>query len=272
MPKLQHFDGPEIAVCTVVPGSPVSRLTIWWSRNPSMEYSRGSTAAASSEAELRELTNMILCWDPALLRGIVKHTPRIQVLIIWSSIFTGLTPEKEGFLSAMDVVLPSLACHAKLIVLDNTPFHLDRISNALESEFDRVRRWGDICPTLTQIAISTAWLCTINVWIPIKCFTNEPDSDECIRWFIKKIATSPELSVGYRAAGPYFAGVHGMQALRDAVSRGEPMPAFEVLRKEGGGTDCFPIRSMNPPRSTTSQSYKHPIEFQSSHIVPCNMQ
>ncbi|KAJ6461100.1 hypothetical protein C8R45DRAFT_1081081 [Mycena sanguinolenta] len=235
MPKLQHFDGPEIAACTVVPGAPVSRLTIWWGRKPAMEFSRGLAAAAASEVELRELTNVIRFWDPTLLRGIVKHTPRIQVLIIRSSTFTGLTPEKENFLSALDDILPSLTCLTNLIVLDGTPFHLDRIGEALESEFDRVRQWGAICPTLTHICVSNGWLRTVNVWLPVKCFTSDPESGECLRWLIKKIAISPELPVGYEAVAHYFAGVDGMQALGDAVSCGEDIPAFQILRKEGGG-------------------------------------
>ncbi|KAF7377935.1 hypothetical protein MSAN_00217400 [Mycena sanguinolenta] len=239
MPKLQHFDGPEIAACTVVPGSPVSRLMIRWDRNPAMEFSRGLTAAASSEAELRELMNIIHFWDPVLLKAIVKHTPRIQFLVIKSSTFTGLTPEKEDFLSAMDNILPFLTSLAKLLVSDDTPSRLDRIGDKLESQFDRVRRWGDGCPTLTHIGVPTPWRRVgrvVNVWAPVKCFTDDPKLEECLRWFIKKVAISPQLSAGYRRLARHFAGVDGMQVLNDAVKRGEVMPDFEILRKDGGGT------------------------------------
>ncbi|KAF7377899.1 hypothetical protein MSAN_00213600 [Mycena sanguinolenta] len=132
MPRLRHFVGPEIAACALGP-------------NPSMGYSHGLSAASSSTAELCALTTMIASWDIALPAVIAKHTPRIQVLNIWGPTISDLGSKKEDFLSAMDDFLPSLTCLVDLIVSDKTSYN--RISEALESEFDRVRRWGDACPT-----------------------------------------------------------------------------------------------------------------------------
>ncbi|KAF7377897.1 hypothetical protein MSAN_00213400 [Mycena sanguinolenta] len=233
MPKLRRFVGPEIAACAVVPGSPLSTLTILWGPRPAMGYSRGLTAAASSTADLCELNHIITSWDPVLLQAIAEYTPRIECLNIQGFSLPG-TPEKEDFLSAMDTTLRSLTCLAQLIVSDNTIF--DRIADVLEAEFNRVRRWGDICPTLERVCLSGPWARWEGLWLPGKCCTNEPESIECLKWLIKKIVTSPELPSLYRTLGNAFAGVVGMKVLEEAVKRGEAVPAFDILRTEGGDT------------------------------------
>ncbi|KAJ6461060.1 hypothetical protein C8R45DRAFT_1108862 [Mycena sanguinolenta] len=253
MPRLRQFFGPEIAACTLVPGAPVSIIAIGWGPHPPMGYSRGLTAAASSIAEIWDLTTMISSWDPALLRATTQHTPRIKLLKILAPHFSGLTPEKEvpppmvsftytltafqNFLSAMEIALRSLTCLTSLTVSDSTPF--DRIADVLESEFDRVRRWGDICPTLFHIGLSGAampWIGFKGLWLPAFCANDHPDSAECLKWFLKKIVISPELPSLYRLLAEEYAGVAGMEVLEEAVKRGEAVPAFEILRKEGGGT------------------------------------
>ncbi|KAF7377880.1 hypothetical protein MSAN_00211600 [Mycena sanguinolenta] len=237
MPKLRHFLGPEIAACAVVPGSPLSTLRILWLSKPPMGYSRGLGAVASSTAEPRELTNVILSWDPALLRAIAMHTPRIECLNIRGQYLSGLTTEKKDFLSAMDATLRSLTCLKDLVIFDDTPF--DRVADELESEFDRVRRWGDICPSLMRVTITdgfTAWKRFYEIWVPWDCFATDLESVECLKWFITKTVVSPELPSFYRILADNFAGVAGMRVLEEAVERGEAVPAFDILPTEGGGT------------------------------------
>ncbi|KAF7377883.1 F-box domain-containing protein [Mycena sanguinolenta] len=245
MPRLRHFIGSEIAACNLVPGSPVSKIGIGWSPNSPIGYSRGLSAVASSTAEICDLTAVIPSWDPALLSAIAQHTPRIQFLKIWAPRLSGLTPEKEDFLAAMDTNLCSLTRLTNLTVADKT--FLDRIADALESEFDRVRRWGDICPTLNRVCLSgkpTAWFRWKGLWLPTNCFTDDPESDECLQWFIKKVVLSPELPSDYHDLGEYFAGAAGMEILTEAARKGEALPTFHVLRKEGGGpVISFPSNS-----------------------------
>ncbi|KAF7377878.1 F-box domain-containing protein [Mycena sanguinolenta] len=237
MPGLRYFFGSEIAACALVPGSPVSTIGIGWGPNPPTGYSRGLSAAASSTAEIYGLTTVIPSWDPALLSAITQHTPRIQFLKMWAPRCSGLTLEKDVFLAAMDTTLRSLTRLTNLIVTDNTL--LDRIADALESEFDRVRRWGDICPTLKRVCLSgkpTAWIRRKGLWLPANCITDHSESDECLRWFIKKVVLSPELPSDYRDLGKHFAGAAGMRVLTKAARKGEALPTFHVLRRESGRT------------------------------------
>ncbi|KAJ6461052.1 hypothetical protein C8R45DRAFT_1179812 [Mycena sanguinolenta] len=251
MPRLRDFSGPEIAACAVVPGSPLSTLSIFWGPKPAMGYSRGLTAAAASTADLHDLNPIIASWDPDLLRAIAEHTPRIQSLNIRGSNLSGLTPEKEvtpatlldftyllitfqDFLSAMDTALRSLTCLTQLVVSDRTLFA--RTADALESEFDRVRRWGDVCPTLQRVCLSGTWARWKGLWLPANCCGNQPESDECLKWLIKKIVISPELPSLYHSIANAFGGEAEMKVLKEAVKRGEAMPTFEILRREGGDT------------------------------------
>ncbi|KAJ6461041.1 hypothetical protein C8R45DRAFT_537953 [Mycena sanguinolenta] len=237
MPRLRHLIGSEIAACTLVPGAPVSSIAIGWGPNPPMGYSRGLSAAASSTVEICDLTTVIPSWDPGLLSAIAQHTPRIQFLKIWAPHLSGLTPEKEDFLSAMDTILRSLTCIVNLIVADHTS--CDRIADTLESEFDRVRRWGDLCPTLQRVCLSgkvSMWMRWKGLWLPANCATDHHESVECLKWLIKKVLVSPELPSLYLTVASYFVGADGMQVLEDAVRRGEAIPTFDVLRKEGGDT------------------------------------
>ncbi|KAF7377925.1 MFS general substrate transporter [Mycena sanguinolenta] len=94
MPQLRYFQGPEVAVRAVVPGTPVSVLTIWWGREPAMELSCGLAAAAFFKADPCELTNMIVSWDPELLGAIAQRAPRIQFLNI-RMILPSSTSDKE---------------------------------------------------------------------------------------------------------------------------------------------------------------------------------
>jgi hypothetical protein len=80
MPNIHHFEGPEIAVCSVLPGAPVSSLVVFWTQKSTMEYSRCLTAAASSTADIVDLSNLVYSWDPALLVAISKHTLRVKFL------------------------------------------------------------------------------------------------------------------------------------------------------------------------------------------------
>jgi hypothetical protein len=80
MPNMHHFEGPEIAICSVLPGAPVSSLVVFWTQKPTMEYSRCLTAAASSTADIVDLSNLVYSWDPALLVAISKHTLRVKFL------------------------------------------------------------------------------------------------------------------------------------------------------------------------------------------------
>ncbi|KAF7377932.1 hypothetical protein MSAN_00217100 [Mycena sanguinolenta] len=235
MPKLEHFVGPECAVYAVVPYAPVSTLSIWWM---ALEYSRGLTAAASSKAELCELVNAVSFWDPALPRAIAKHTPRIQSLHIRGLLLSGLTPDKENFLSAIDDVLSSLTCLVELVVWDDTP-PIDSIGDAFESEFDRIRKWGDICPTLIFASLTRTWARFGVLWLPERSGT-ETEWIECLKWLIKKALNRRQSPSCYCAVvadlekGFHLVGSDEMQVLADAAVRGEALPAFDLLVKEDG--------------------------------------
>ncbi|KAJ6461098.1 hypothetical protein C8R45DRAFT_1179861 [Mycena sanguinolenta] len=242
MPQLRHFQGPNSAIRAVVPGAPVSVLTIWWDcESADLEFSCGLAAAASSKADLCELANMIVSWDPDLLRAIARYTPRIQFLDI-RMIRPGSTRKKEHFLSAIDDALCSLTCLAKFVASDyiSTSLPLDQIGATLDSEFDRVRRWGKICPTLTRITLSATWNQDgekgQHLWLPATFIPSPSRSGECFRWFIKKIAMSPELPAGYRGVANYFAGVDAMQVLTEAAEREEVLPSFDILHRTDGRT------------------------------------
>ncbi|KAJ6551777.1 hypothetical protein B0H19DRAFT_1158870 [Mycena capillaripes] len=241
MPKLQRFSGPEIVACCVLPGSPASQVAIAWPKNPAMEYSRGLVAAASSQADVDILCTLVHSWDLALLAAIAKHAPRrLRVLQIQNIMPFSATFPKEYFLSAIDDTLRSLSCLRAISIVqgfDSRPVHWNE--EDLESEFQTVRRWREICPSIGIVTLSTitSWICirSLNVWLPANANGVDVTSVPCLKWFVKKTLTSSALPPEYRFWVDSVVGADKMKALEEALERDGVVPPFDILYQEDGG-------------------------------------
>ncbi|KAJ7653134.1 hypothetical protein DFH06DRAFT_527164 [Mycena polygramma] len=243
MPNLEHFDGPDIVACIVVPGSLVSRIALFWPDRPVLEFSRGLAAAASSKADLIELSNLVYSWNPDLLAAVAEHTPRIQFLQIRNmKDFSVPTRRRDQFFAAMDGVLPSLPCLIGLIIVESSslrPMGIQWISEELDSEFEIVQRWGALSPVLTRLTLpsTTLWLrLGDNIWFPGDPAKEGPATVLCLKWLIKKVLTSSDLPVAYRLAAVVTGGEDGMVILEEALERDGVVPAFDISRNADGST------------------------------------
>ncbi|KAJ7910468.1 hypothetical protein B0H13DRAFT_1876724 [Mycena leptocephala] len=233
MPKLVCFDGPESAARSVVPGSVVSRVAIFWMDRPVMEFSRCLTAVAASKVDITELSNVVYSWNPGLLKSIATHMPRLQFLQIRNRkdlsvpivqerlallgiIFAPRSRLTQAFFSAFDDTLRCLPCLVGLIMVEGIslrPHGLSWLEAALESEFETVQRWGEISATLIKLTLpsTTHWARLFdNVWFPGNPSKDCPETVHCLKWLIKKVLTSPELPKEYRLLADGVGGAHEM--------------------------------------------------------------
>ncbi|KAJ6494026.1 hypothetical protein C8R47DRAFT_1118079 [Mycena vitilis] len=255
MPNLEHFDGPDVVACIVIPGSLVSRIALFWPDRPDLDFSRGLVAAASSKADLTELSNLVYSWNPNLLAAIAEHTPRVQFLQIRNlKDFSVASPRRDRFFTAMDGVLPSLPCLIGLIIVESSslrPMGTQWISEELDSEFEIVQRWGALSPVLNRLTLpsTTLWLrISDNVWFPGDPSKEGPVTLLCLKWLIQKVLTSSDLPLAYWLAAAVTGGEDGMVILEEALERDGVLPAFDISRKADGSTVIsFPsLPSENP--------------------------
>ncbi|KAF7368832.1 hypothetical protein MVEN_00208400 [Mycena venus] len=242
MPKLQYFHGPNTVACSVVPGSLVSRIAVFWLFQPNSDFSRDLAAFATSMVDIINLTGVVCSWNPDLLVAVAKYTPRIQSLHISNIKDDSL--EQGDFISAVNDTLRSVPC-LKTLIFNVRPSLLHRppIWESLESEFEIVHMWGQISPTLFTVSLSP---CTVwgrvgnNAWFPrslvVAGHSREAMDSQCLKWWITKVVTSPELPEDYYDLADYFAGETQMDALRIGVERDGLVPDFNIVRREDGRT------------------------------------
>ncbi|KAK7052489.1 F-box domain-containing protein [Favolaschia claudopus] len=244
MPELYRFEGTDEAARCIVPGSPVSLLGIVWPARENVDFLRGFESIAASTSEVIHLSTLIYSWDPALVVHVRKYIPNIQHLQIMNPLGSLTAPISENdFLTTVEITLRSLPCLIGIVIAE-TSFHrsfpIDLIASALESQFDLVRRWGDFCPTLLSVCLSsekTTWHRVVDdMWFPGNPLLDCAESLECIKWLLGRIARSPDLPAIYRSFARYFGGSAGFSLLEEAAKRDEDLPPFDLVRLEDGRT------------------------------------
>ncbi|KAJ7653136.1 hypothetical protein DFH06DRAFT_1299327 [Mycena polygramma] len=268
MPRLETFSGPDAAVCSLVPGSLVSTVGIFWAKHRVIEISKIFAAVGSSRASVTQLNNLVSSWDLALPVHIAKHTPQIVFLQIRNVTDLLPTPAKlvnyrarylpwcsryiiyQDFMCALDDTLRLLPCLATLVVAEGPESAIyrpiDSIVPGLESQFETVERWGEIAPALRRICLSTMFTSWgrvhDNVWFPGIPGADCPETFQCTKWLVKKALASriPLLPTPYDVLAEHFAGVDEMAILRMAVARDGAVPAFNILWKDGKTVISYP--------------------------------
>ncbi|KAJ7653152.1 hypothetical protein DFH06DRAFT_1204843 [Mycena polygramma] len=232
MPRLENFQGPGSVACSVLPGSRTSRLIIYW--EPLADFSRVLAAVEASKVEVIELSNLVYVWDPSLLAAIAKYTPRIEMLHIQ---YIKNHQGREDIFSAFENTLHSLPRLGQLRIMEGDGpglDSLDHIDEALESEFEVVRKWGEMFPNVisTTLMTDTPWrplrhpIFSQDVWYPGL-------SLRALKWWITKVLMSPELPDEYRTLTDCLGG-DGMDRLKEAVRRDGVVPVFDILSLQDG--------------------------------------
>ncbi|KAJ6571095.1 hypothetical protein B0H19DRAFT_657190 [Mycena capillaripes] len=235
MPHLRMFFGPETFALKVIPQSRTSHLSIWWNtRRLQLNNPSDDVAILSlSGAKISILENVVGIWDTSLLSAITVGLPHLTKLE-----FRNISPPERDilqiFISHLDAAITGLSSLASLSILQNPlrpPGFLD--PRDLDGEFDAVRRWGEISPTLRSAVLpsETAWArvhVRENVWYPATKSPNRPDMLVRVKWFLCLVVSSRNLCAGYARVAEAVAGKDSMTLLRVAVDRVGRIPEFEI--------------------------------------------
>ncbi|KAJ7653147.1 hypothetical protein DFH06DRAFT_1330542 [Mycena polygramma] len=234
MPKLESFQGPGTVACSILSGSRTSRFTIYW--EPRSDFSRVLAAVEASNGDVIELSSMVYFWDHALLAAIAKHTPRIEELNIQ---YMKNHHGREDIFSALEHTLHSLPRLVLFRVTEIADIEPDRVDEGLESEFEAMRKWGEMFPNIRCATLMTAtpWtrfchpLLSYGVWYPGNF--KAPDVARHLKWWITKVLMSPDLPNGYAILAECLVGEE-FRTLKGAMRRDGVVPAFDILSSENG--------------------------------------
>ncbi|KAJ7433208.1 hypothetical protein FB451DRAFT_1419888 [Mycena latifolia] len=113
----------------------------------------------------------------------------------------------------------------------------------LEVEFDAVRRWGDISPTLRIVVLpsETSWVrLPRNVWYPATKAPNTLHMLVRVKWLLARVVSSRELYGEYTRIAEVVAGKDTVDRLRSALERLGRIPEFEIAMDATGMAMSFP--------------------------------
>ncbi|KAJ6454134.1 hypothetical protein C8R45DRAFT_944725 [Mycena sanguinolenta] len=250
MPNLRMFIGPETFAFRVIPQSRASHISIMWNTHrlqPRTSPSDDVATLALSSVNILTLENIIGNWDTALLSAITTGLPHLMSLEFWN-ISVSDPDSLQVFISHLDATISGLPSLTSLSILhgpQRPPGVLD--PRDLDREFDTVRRWGDISPTLRCAVLpsETAWSRVYvqgNVWYPATKSPNIPDMIERVKWFLSLVVlSSQELSPGYVRIAEVVAGKETVSVLRTEVERLGRIPEFEVRPTATGMSLSFAV-------------------------------
>ncbi|KAJ6628151.1 hypothetical protein B0H10DRAFT_269367 [Mycena sp. CBHHK59/15] len=239
VPNLQHFIGPQIVALAVVPGSRTSHIVVSWELGGNINFAEGFATLARPNADVLDIHSMIWTWDTTLLSAITNSMPKITDLFIRtvSPLDVG-SDEKEAFFTFMDGTLRALPCLTTASILQGFRLFPGGVNaDDLDWEFDTVRRWGEISPTLTcaRLPSETLWArIRGNIWFPGNESSNRDDMLVRVKWFLIKVLTSEELDEDYDLIAYAVAGEDTVLALRQAIDLHGSVPEFILTQKEAG--------------------------------------
>ncbi|KAJ7017694.1 hypothetical protein C8F04DRAFT_1154981 [Mycena alexandri] len=212
LPNLTTFMGPHTVAPWLLPGSPTTLASITYHCLTPNPYLPVLATLANSVPALRTLISTVPRWDPNLPAAIAGHLPTLSGIKIRHSRI--LHPDDESdlpsFLLSLDDMIRTLH--------DLTAMHItstpQRPPEDRSSEFDHVRRWGDISPefNVCLFPTGTKWvrLPTYNIWFPT-------ESAGAVDWFIKEVLRSTSLPPAYIAALEELCGKDRITKLRRIV-------------------------------------------------------
>ncbi|KAF7346816.1 F-box domain-containing protein [Mycena sanguinolenta] len=250
MPNLRMFIGPETFAFRVIPHSRASHISIMWNTHRlrlGISPSDDVATLALSSVNILTLENIVGNWDTALLSAITAGLPHLLSLEFWNISVSDLE-SLQAFISHFDATVSGLPSLTSLSILhgpQRPPGLLD--PRDLDREFDTVRRWGDISPTLRCAVLpsETAWSRVYvqgNVWYPATKSPNIPDMIERVKWFLSLVVSSSrELSPGYVRIAEVVAGKETVSVLRTEVERLGRIPEFEVRPTATGMSLSFAV-------------------------------
>ncbi|KAJ6494011.1 hypothetical protein C8R47DRAFT_1213691 [Mycena vitilis] len=154
MPRLETFRGPGTVACSVLPGSRISKLMIYWELFP--DFSRVLAMAGTSKIDVVELSSVLDFWDPLLLMAVAKHVPRVELLHI--QYIENQHGSQQDDSSAVENTLHSLPGLAKVRIMEGDGTRMDSTDGELDSEFEVVRKWGETFPNFNGATFMTARL------------------------------------------------------------------------------------------------------------------
>ncbi|KAJ7208097.1 hypothetical protein C8J57DRAFT_1598927 [Mycena rebaudengoi] len=236
LPDLQRFTGPDRVAVSVIPRSRTFRILVFWDPRSETKFSEAFTSFALSNAEVVEMKNILVSWDPALLTAAATSIPGLTALSISNVSSIAAPSEMEEFFAAIDDALKALTkLRALAIIQGSLPAVLDTAD--LDWEFDTVRRWADIAPELTCVLLpsETKWMrIRANVWYPTNNDDSLPGLLARFRWFINTVIPSTVLSPDYAAVLELISGREIMKELKAGYERDGVVPNFELAQKDGG--------------------------------------
>ncbi|KAJ7309374.1 hypothetical protein DFH08DRAFT_1088292 [Mycena albidolilacea] len=252
LPNLRTFIGPETFAFKVVPHSSASRISVMWNTRRLLLCNLSSDIAtlALSRTEILTLDNIVGIWDTSLLSAIVAGLPHLLKLGFWN-VSVPNSDSQNIFVSRLDVAVANLPGLTSLSVLQS-PLRAPGLLNPrdLDAEFDTVRRWGSIAPTLRSAVLpsETAWARVYardNVWYPATKSPNIPDMLIRVAWFLRRVVSSSDsdsdLGPGYARVAEDVAGKDTLSVLRAEFERLGRMPEFAIAPSVRGMSISFPV-------------------------------
>lgn len=136
------------------------------------------------------------------------------------------------FISAVESILHSLPCLNRIDIRESD-HHDTHDDDALDHEFEIVRRWGDRAPYLRYVALpgSANWIRSREVWFPCVVglrFTPKVN----FKWFFNAVVTIPGLPPPYAQFAQLFAESDVLLAVKAALENGEDV---DFILNPGGG-------------------------------------
>ncbi|KAJ7738930.1 hypothetical protein B0H16DRAFT_1569225 [Mycena metata] len=183
LPNLVAFMGPH-TVAPVLLGSQTVHVSVPYDPQSAHPYLPVISVLGNCVPSLVTLVNIVMQWDSVLPVAIAAHLPALSSVKIRRISSPDAEDNLPEFLWSLDDMIRALPNLILLhIVLDSPD-----TSGGHASEFEHVRRWGDISLTFRHALLpsGTIWTCPAhNIWCP-----GHADAAD---WLVKEVLCSTSL-------------------------------------------------------------------------------
>ncbi|KAJ7620972.1 hypothetical protein FB45DRAFT_132161 [Roridomyces roridus] len=203
MPRLLQFMGPVNVANSLIPGSCLFTLDLFWDSDPTITgferlpstYFQDKIPTVA-QAEVAIFRNILTVWDHRILPPIAEYLPHLKELEFANPLGTASSDaEAYEFISAVGGILPSLPNLWELKIYNGAKF-IDDGSTSSSSPDDETlnREFGIACTCLEQsrslarilLPSRTSWL-LVRGSKPVAFPSCPSPSDSTAKWFIKLI-------------------------------------------------------------------------------------
>ncbi|KAJ7628788.1 hypothetical protein FB45DRAFT_1059481 [Roridomyces roridus] len=183
LPRLAVFSGPAEMVTRIVPGRPVHCAKLWWPLRAwvqtqgdmeSDSWDTDAVIAALSQSNAPQgvaaLENLFLDWPPLHVLTSLATSLNLRALFIHSRHIS--YEAYQSFLTKLGAVLPQFTQLNELGV-NFLPLIGQAEGKQLAEEFNTIRHWVTLCPTLNVCALQSSikWIrfrmTSPSYWIPL---------------------------------------------------------------------------------------------------------